>query len=32
MINPDGVYNGYYRYDIYNNNLNRFYKNPDKNK
>lgn len=28
MINPDGVYNGYYRMDIYNQNLNRYYKNP----
>lgn len=28
MINPDGVYNGYYRMDIFNQNLNRYYKNP----
>ena len=28
MINPDGVYNGYYRMDYLNQNLNRHYKNP----
>ncbi len=28
MINPDGVYNGYYRMDTHNQNLNRFYNNP----
>ena len=28
MINPDGVYNGYYRMDIFNQNLNRYYKTP----
>ena len=26
MLNPDGVYHGNYRLDIFNNNLNRFYK------
>jgi len=29
MINPDGVYHGHYRFDIYNQNLNRYYNNPD---
>jgi Zinc carboxypeptidase. len=29
MINPDGVANGHYRMDIYNQNLNRYYKTPD---
>ena len=29
MINPDGVYNGYYRMDPLNQNLNRFYNDPD---
>ena len=29
MINPDGVYHGHYRMDIYNQNLNRYYKKPD---
>ena len=28
MINPDGVYNGYYRMDIFNQNLNRYYNQP----
>ena len=32
MINPDGVYHGHYRMDIFNQNLNRYYKNPDPNK
>lgn len=29
MVNPDGVFHGHYRMDVYNNNLNRFYKYPD---
>lgn len=29
MLNPDGVYNGHYRMDIFNQNLNRYYVNPD---
>lgn len=29
MINPDGVANGHYRMDTFNQNLNRYYKNPD---
>ena len=29
MINPDGVYDGHYRMDIFNQNLNRYYKDPD---
>ncbi len=30
MINVDGVYDGHYRMDIFNQNLNRFYKTPIK--
>ena len=29
MLNPDGVFHGNYRMDIFNQNLNRYYKNPD---
>lgn len=29
MINPDGVYRGYFRLDINSNNLNRLYASPD---
>lgn len=28
MLNPDGVFNGFYRKDCQNQNLNRFYKAP----
>lgn len=30
MLNPDGVFKGNYRMDAYNQNLNRYYLNPDK--
>jgi len=29
MINPDGVYHGHYRFDSLNQNLNRYYIDPD---
>ena len=28
MVNPDGVHDGHYRMDIFNQNLNRYYKDP----
>ena len=31
LLNPDGVYRGYFRLDTYNHNLNRFYLEPDRN-
>ena len=30
MLNPDGVYRGYFRLDTHNHNLNRFYREPDR--
>lgn len=30
MINPDGVYKGFWRVDTIGQNLNRFYQKPDK--
>lgn len=29
MLNPDGVYHGYYRLDVHGQNLNRHYRTPE---